>query len=342
MKYSQLGNSGLVVSRLSIGTMLFGGEGDYFGLKYSIDQKTADALISKSIEMGINLFDTANMYNNGQSEIMLGKALGSKRKSVLISSKLAFRTGEEVFNAGISYKQIIEQCEASLKRLNTDYLDILFLHTEDPITPMDEIAKALENLQTQGKIRYAGVSNWQAWKTASLIQLQKERRYSPLVSAQMHYSLLNRSIEEEFIPMSSHHGLGLMIWSPLSSGFLTGKYTRSNPKPENGRLNTFDLNLFDREKAYTVVEKVSELAKKHNTNPTAISIAWLLAKKICATILVGVSKLEQLQDNIDSLALDLSTEEIALLDEVSKQDVRYPSIFLNFLDSKLKEAKVFS
>lgn len=340
MKYSQLGKSGLVVSRLSIGTMLFGGEGDYFGLKYSINQKQADELISKSIEVGVNLFDSANMYNNGQSEIMLGKALGARRKSVLISTKLAFRTGEEVFNAGISYKQIIEQCDASLKRLNTDYIDILSLHTDDPITPMEEVAKGLEHLQAQGKIRYIGNSNWQAWKAAGFIQLQKDRGYSPLISAQMHYSLLNRSLEEEFIPMAEHYGLGLMIWSPLSSGFLSGKYTRTNPKPEDGRLNTFDLNLFDREKGYTIIEKVIEIAKKNNSTPTAVSLAWLLSKKYCSTIIIGVSKLEQLKANFDSISLNLSQEDIQSLDDIAKPVIRYPGVFVNFYDQKLKEAKV--
>lgn len=340
MKYAQLGNSGLVVSRLSVGTMLFGGEGDYFGLKYSINAKQAEELIARSMEAGINLFDTANMYNNGQSEIMLGQALGKNRKSVLISTKLAFRTGPEAFNAGIGYKQIIEQCNASLKRLNTDYIDILSLHNDDPITPLEEITKALEHLQAQGKIRHAGISNWQAWKTAGLLQLQKDRGYSQIISAQMHYSLLNRSIEEEFIPMSLHYGLGQMIWSPLSSGFLSGKYSRSNPKPEDGRLNDFDLNLFDREKGYTIIETVIDLAKKYNTSPTAISLAWLLSKKYCSTILIGISKLDQFQQNLDSLGIDLAAEDIKTLEEISMPDLKYPKVFVNLQDQLLRESKL--
>lgn len=339
MRYSQLGKSGLVVSRLSIGSMLFGGEGDYFGLKYSLGPKEAEELISKSIESGINLFDTANMYNAGKSEEMLGKALGQKRKSVLISTKLGFRAGNEAFNAGVNYKHIVEQCEMSLKRLNSDYIDILSLHLDDPITSVEEVAKALEHLQASGKIRYAGVSNWQAWRTASLAQLQKDRGYSQIASGQMHYSLLNRGIEEEFVPMAENYGIGIMVWSPLSSGFLTGKYTRSNPKPENGRLNTFDLNLFDRQKGYLVIDKVLEIAKKHNTSATSISIAWLLSKKSNSTIILGVSKLSQLKDNLDSLQIELTKEEIQALEEISQESPRYPGVFVNFQDRILKDAE---
>lgn len=340
MKYIQLGNSGLVVSRLSMGTMLFGGEGDYYGLKYSLNQSDADRLISESIEFGINLFDTANMYNSGKSEIMLGKSLGAKRKSVLVSTKLAFRTSEEAFNAGIGYKQIIEQCEASLKRLNTDYIDILSLHTDDPVTPFEETLKAMEHLQVQGKIRYPGFSNWQAWKAAGTLQLQKDLGYSPFISAQMHYSLLNRSLDEEFIPMIKHYGLGLMIWSPLSGGFLTGKYTRSNPAPEGARLNTFDLHLFDREKGYSIIDMVMEIAKKNNTTPIAVALAWLLSKKYCSTVMVGVSKLSQLKDNLDSVNLELSKEDIKILNDISAPELRYPATFVNLQDQQLRDAKI--
>lgn len=339
MKYTQLGKSGLVVSKLSVGCMLFGGEGEYYGLKYSLGYKEADELISRSIDSGINLFDTANMYNAGKSEEMLGKILGTKRKSVLISTKIGFRVGNEPFNAGISYKHIIEQCNQSLKRLNTETIDILQLHLEDPITPIEEIAKALDYLQVSGKALYIGVSNWQAWRTTALAQLQKDRGYSPIVAAQMHYSLLNRGIEDEFLPMASEYGIGILAWGPLSGGFLTGKYTRSNPKPGDARLNTFDLNLFDREKGYTVLEKVLEIAKKHDTSPTAISLAWLLSKKNISSILLGISKLSQWKDNLDSLTVDLSEEELKSMDTISADSPRYPGVFVNFQDAVLKEAK---
>lgn len=341
MKYSQLGNSGLIVPRLTIGTMLFGGEGDFFGLKYSLGQDDANNLIARALDAGINFFDTANMYNSGKSEEMLAQALGKRRGEALISTKLGFRAGTAAFEAGISAKQIVEQCEKSLNRLSTDHIDVLSLHVEDPITPIDEISRALEILTVQGKIRYSGVSNFQAWKTGALAQVQRQWGRTPIVSAQMHYSLLNRSIEEEFIPMARHYGIGLMVWSPLSSGFLTGKYTKQNPKPEGARLNTFDLQLFDREKGYGVVEVVAAIAKKHSATATAVSLAWLLSKPTCSTIIVGVSNLNQLADNLAGININLDADDLEKLDTVSAQPPRYPAVFMGMADGIYRDTAIF-
>ena len=272
MKYRQLGNSGLVVSELTLGTMTFG-EGDFFGLNFTFQQKEADKLVGRAIDKGINLFDTADMYGNGAAETILGKALNGKRNDVLIATKYSFRAGEQAFNAGTNAKHLIQQTEQSLRNLDTDYLDIVLLHNDDPITPIDETLRALENLVQRGLVRYIGFSNFQTWKAATMVQRQKDLNYQPFTVSQMHYSILNREVEQEFIPMSLYHGIGMMVWSPLSSGFLTGKYTRENPQPEGARLNTFDLGLFDRETGYTVVDKLKEVAEKHNTSPAAVAIA---------------------------------------------------------------------
>ena len=333
MKYSQLGNSGLIVPRLTIGTMLFGGEGDFFGLKYSITQDDANKLVARALDAGINFFDTANMYNNGRSEEMLARALGNRRAESLISTKIGFRAGNAPSETGISAKQIIEQCEKSLRRLGTDYIDVLLLHLEDPITPIDEISRGLEILTMQGKIRYSGVSNFQAWKTGALAHVQLQWGRSPIISAQMHYSLLNRSIEEEFIPMAQHYGIGLMVWSPLSSGFLTGKYTRENPNPDGARLNTFDLQLFDREKSYDVVDVVLRIAQKHQTSATAIALAWLMTKPVCSTIIVGVSKMSQFADNLAAIDISLDEHDLEELETVSHVPQRYPTVFLGMADA---------
>jgi aryl-alcohol dehydrogenase-like predicted oxidoreductase len=340
MKYKQLGNSGLVVSELTFGCMLFG-EGEYYGMKYTIDQAKANDLVAECIDNGINFFDTADIYNNGNSEEILGKALGNRRKDVIISTKASFRTGDASFKAGINYKHIIEQVSSSLVRLNTDYIDVFLLHNDDPITPIDETLRALEQLQQRGMVRYAGVSNFSAWKTGTMAQRQKDLNYAPLIASQMHYSLLNREVEAEFVPMSLHHGLGMMVWSPLSSGFLTGKYTRENPAPEDGRLNTFDLGLFDRNWAYDIVDKVKEIAKKYETSPATVAIAWLLSKKVVATVLVGISKPEQLAANLAGAELQLSAEDLALLDEITAPTVRYPNTFIGLQDAILKAAKVW-
>jgi aryl-alcohol dehydrogenase-like predicted oxidoreductase len=321
--------------------MLFG-QGDYYGMKYTLDQPAVDELIGRSMDAGINFFDTANGYNNGESERMLGRALGQKRTDVLIATKLAFRAGPQAFNAGIGHKHIIEQAEASLKRLGTDYIDVLLLHNDDPITPVEETIKAMELLQQQGKIRYAGFSNWSAWKAATAIQLQKDWHYSPFVAAQMHYSLLSRHLEHEFVPMAQHHGLGLMVWSPLSSGFLTGKYTRANPEPEEARLNTFDLGLFDRNWAYDVVEQVKAMAERYQSSPATVALAWLLAKRHASTIIVGVSKLSQLEANVAAVGLTLSANDIAQLDALTQPPVLYPQTFVGLQDATLRAASAYS
>ena len=338
MKYKQLGNSGLIVSELCLGTMTFG-QGEHFGFQSTIDEKKAAEVVDSAIDSGINFFDTADGYGNGQSEIILGKVLNKKRKDVLITTKLSFRTGEQAFNAGVNSKHIIEQCHNSLKNLQTDYLDVLLLHNDDPITPIDETLKALENLVQQGKVRYIGFSNYQAWKAAAMTQRQKDLHYSPFVASQMHYSILNREVEREIIPMSLHYGIGMMVWSPLSSGFLTGKYTRDNPTPKDSRLNNFDLGLFDRELGYTVIDKLTEIAKRHNTTVTAISLSWLLTKKVVSSVIIGVSKTEQLKENLACQEIQLSEKEITEIDELTKLEPKYPATFINLQDPVLLNAK---
>jgi len=340
MKYYQLGHSGLIVSELAMGAMTFG-SGDYYGFKYTVGQQEANDMIAKATEKGINFFDTAVSYANGESEIILGKALGKKRKDNLIATKIAFRAGEPPFRAGISLKNLVECTNESLIRLNTDYIDVLLLHNDDPLTPVEEVARTMETLVQSGKVRYIGLSNFPAWKAATLVQLQKALGYHPLVASQMHYSLLNREVEQEFVPMSLYHGLGMMVWSPLSSGFLTGKYTRENPAPQDSRLNSFDLGLFDREKGYDVVDKVKEIARAHQSSPIAVSIAWLLTKSVVSTVIVGASRIGQLDDNLAAADLTLTPDEIKALDELTQPPVRYPNTFINAQDSVLKAARKF-
>ncbi len=340
MKYKQLGNSGLVVSELTFGCMLFG-EGETWGMRYTYNQAQANSVVNECIEKGINFFDTADMYNDGISEQMLGIALADKRKDVLIATKTCFRAGTQAFNAGVNYKHILQQVAQSLKHLRTDYIDVLLLHNDDPITPIDETLRAIEHLVQRGMIRYGGISNHQAWKAGTMIQRQKDLNYAPFIASQMHYSLLNREVEAEFVPMSQHHGLGMMAWGPLSSGFLSGKYSRENPEPENARLNTFDLGLFDRNWAYGVIDKIKAIADKNNTTTIAVSIAWLLSKQVVSTVLVGVSKQSQLEANLAGTSLVLSPEDIAALDAITAQPVRYPTSFNAFQDQVLIDAKVW-
>jgi aryl-alcohol dehydrogenase-like predicted oxidoreductase len=340
MQYRQLGRSGLIVSELTFGAMLFG-DGDYYGLKYTIDQTTANDMVAKSMEAGVNFFDTAHGYNNGASEQILGKALGQRRHEAIIATKVFFRASTTPFRGGISAKNLIESTEESLRRLGTDYIDVLLLHNDDHLTPVDEQLRALENLVQRGLIRYTGVSNFSAWKTATLSQHQHDLNFAPLVASQMHYSLLNREMEHEFIPMSQHHGLGMMVWSPLSSGFLTGKYTRENSQPEDARLNTFDLGLFDREKAYDVVDLVKSIAAKHKTTPIAVSIAWLLTRPAVSTVIIGVSKMSQLDANLEAAQVNLDADDLKVLDEATQPTLRYPKTFEGIADPFVGAAKRF-
>jgi len=206
---------------------------------------------------------------------------------------------------------------------------------------VEEVARTMETLVQSGKVRYIGLSNFPAWKAATLVQLQRSLGYHPMVASQMHYSLLNREVEHEFVPMSLHHGLGMMVWSPLSSGFLTGKYTRDNPAPPDSRLNTFDLGLFDREKAYDVVDKVKEIAGAHKSSPIAVAIAWLLARPAVSTVIIGASKLSQMDDNLAAADLTLTPDEIKTLDDLTRPEVRYPNTFINAQDSVLRESRKF-
>ncbi|MCB1193622.1 MAG: aldo/keto reductase [Leptospiraceae bacterium] len=337
MKYKQLGNSGLVVSELAFGTMTFGA-GDFYGLKFTIDQSTANRMISKCIESGINLFDTADMYCNGVSEEILGKSLGSKRKEILIATKVGFRAGTPTFKAGINRKHIIESVEASLKRLNTDFIDVYILHIDDPITPIEETLDALNDLVASGKIRYGGFSNFQTYKAVVMHEKQIANKKRPLAASQMHYSLLNREIEYEFVPFLNYTKTGLMVWSPLSSGFLSGKYTHQNPKPDGARLNDFDIMNVDRELGYKVVDLLKEIASIHNASPSQIAIAWLLSKSYVTTVIIGASKESQLDDNLKSVEIGLTNDEIQKLDELTKPKPLYPNSFQSMLDPILSQS----
>ncbi len=317
------------------------GEGDFYGFKFTFDQKAATELVHTALDQGINFFDTADGYGNGQSETMLGKALGDKRKEVLLATKISFFPGSQAFRVGVNAKHLIEQCQTSLQKLGTDYVDVLLLHLDDPITPIDETLKAMENLVQRGLVRYIGLSNYSAWKASAMVQRQKDLHYSPFVAAQMHYSLLNREVERECIPMCLHHGVGMMVWSPLSGGFLTGKYTRQQPQPEAARLNSFDMGLFDREVGYTVVERLTEIASNKNTTPTAVAIAWLLAKQVVSTVVVGVSKAAQLDASIAGSHIQLSPEELASLDAVTLPVPHYPTTFQSMQSQTLLQSKRF-
>ncbi|HET9130566.1 MAG TPA: aldo/keto reductase, partial [Terriglobia bacterium] len=261
MQYSKLGNTGLIVSRLAFGAMTFGVGTGPFAAVSKVDETNSATMIGMSLDAGINFFDTANGYSNGQSETMLGKHLGARRKEVVVATKVGFRTSPAFGDSGLSRTHILAACDASLRRLGTDYIDIYIVHREDRFTPIEETILALDALVRAGKVRYLGYSNWSAWKAATALQLQKASGLAQFTSGQMHYALTGRDVEHEVVPFMQHAGLGMTVWSPLAGGFLSGKYTRENLKDPENRLSGFDLLPFDKEMGFKLVDRLREIGK---------------------------------------------------------------------------------
>jgi len=334
MLYTRFGNTGLVVSRLAFGAMTFG-TGD-LPTVYKVDDKGAEDLVGRALDAGINFFDTADAYADGQSEIMLGKLLGRRRKNVIVSTKVGMRSGPSLGETGLSRGHILASCEASLRRLGTDYIDLYIVHRFDPHTPLEETLQALDDLVRRGSVRYVGFSNWAAWQAAKAIGIQERRGWTRFVGAQMYYSLVGRDIEHEVLPFAEDAGIGTMIWGPLAGGFLSGKYSRENLTAQENRLSGFDFLPFDKERGFSLVEVMKEVARAHDASVAQVALAWLLAKRGVSTVLVGATRRAQLEDNLGAVQLRLTPEEVQRLDEASPHAEYYPSWFTN----RLRDAQI--
>ena len=339
MHYTRLGNTGLIVSKLAFGSMTFGKGSGSLGSVYKVDQTTANDLVGRALDEGVNFFNTADAYANGQSEVILGQSLGKRRQNVVIATKVGNRMSEALIDQGLSRQHILASVQASLKRLNTDYIDIYLVHRLDPYTPIEETLEALDAVVRQGMVRYIGFSNWPTWLAAKAVGLQREHSWTQFRVAEMYYSLVGRDLEHEMVPFIEDAGIGTVIWSPLAGGFLTGKYTRENPQGDGGRLTGFDIIPFDREHGYAVVEKLQEIGKQHHASPAQIALAWLLSRSSVTSVLVGASKISQLQENLGAASLELSTDEIALLDKLTEPVALYPNWFnASIYDAQVREA----
>jgi aryl-alcohol dehydrogenase-like predicted oxidoreductase len=327
MQYTRLGDTGLVVSRMAFGAMTFGSSQGIFASVAKVQQDLATELVAKAIDAGINFFNTADVYTGGQSEQMLGKALGGRRKDVVIATKVGFRSGEALIHQGLSRRHILDSADESLQRLGTDYLDVYLVHRMDPLTPVEESLEALDFLVKQGKVRYVGFSNWPAWFASKAVGLQKQHGWARFRAAEMYYSLVGRDIEHEVVPFVKDAGIGVMVWSPLAGGFLTGKYTRENPAGDGGRLTGFDMLPYDREKGHTVVDRLRAIGQAHQASPAQVALAWLLAKPYVTSILLGANKMSQLEDNLGASVVQLTAAEIAELDEITAPGAVYPNWF---------------
>ena len=324
MNYRMLGRTGLYVSELCFGTMTFGGEG-YWKVVGTQGQSEADTLVARALDAGINFFDTADVYSNGISEQLLGKALGARRKDIVLATKVRGRTGPGVNDVGLSRGHIMDSVHASLKRLGTDYIDLYQIHGVDIVTPLDETVRALDDLVRQGKVRYLGASNLAAWQLMKALGISEHRGLSRFESLQAYYSIAGRDLERELVPLMKDQQLGLMVWSPLAGGFLSGKFRRDSQGPEGARRATFDFPPVNKERAYTIIDTMDGIAKAHNVSVARVALAWLLHQPHVTTIIIGAKTPEQLEDNLAAPSLKLSAEELSALNAVSALPLEYPA-----------------
>ena len=326
MKYKTLGNTGVLVSELCFGAMTFGGIG-FWKAMGQVPQDEANKLVKLALDGGINFIDTANVYSEGVSEQMLGTSLqqlGVNRQQVVIATKLMGRMGPGANQVGLSRLHIADSLNDSLQRLNMDHIDLLYLHGADLMTPLDETMRGLEDGVRSGKVRYLGVSNHPAWMVTKANGYADKMGWTKFVAAQYFYSLAGRDAEREIIPMAQSENLTLMPWSPLAGGFLSGKYTRSQPKPADSRREHFDFPYINKQKGYDIIDQLLGIGKTHGVSAGQVALAWLLHKPAVGSVLIGAKKPEQLADNIASTRLQLSAEEMQQLDAISALTPEYP------------------
>jgi aryl-alcohol dehydrogenase-like predicted oxidoreductase len=350
MQYKTLGDTGLLVSTLCLGTMTFGGGQDtamadarIWKMIGETGQSEADALVKASIDAGINFLDTADVYSGGQSEKMLGQALKNlniRRSDVVIATKVYGRVGQGRNDVGASRGHIMDAVEASLKRLQMDHIDLYQIHGNDTVTPIEETLRALDTLVTQGKVRYVGCSNWESWKIARALSISEFKNLARFDTLQAYYSIAGRDLERDLVPMLQATKTGLLVWSPLAGGLLSGKFSRTNQKPENSRRSEFDFPIVDKERTWRILEVMAPIAKAHNCSPARISLAWLLAKPVVTSVIIGAKRIEQLKDNIAAIDVKLTPEQMEQLDEVSALPPEYPGWMLPFQGSNRLEPTV--
>ncbi|MBX2924053.1 MAG: aldo/keto reductase [Chitinophagaceae bacterium] len=330
MKYNLLGNTGVKVSELCLGTMTFGGRG-YWTAIGTLEQQPVDDLVRRSVEAGINFIDTANVYSEGLSEEMTGKAirnLGLKRDDLVIATKVRGKMGDLPNSIGLSRKHILQEADASLKRLNMDYIDLYQIHGYDELTPLEETMDALDILVKSGKVRYIGCSNLCAWHIMKALSYSHYNRLARFVSLQAYYTLAGRDLERELIPLLKDQQLGLLVWSPLAGGLLSGKYKRSGEAEQGSRRTSFDFPPVNRERAFDIIDVLEIMAKEKQVSVAQLALAWLLHQKTVTSVIIGANKPEQLEDNIKSTQVTFTNGELKQLDEISKLPSEYPGWML--------------
>lgn len=331
MKYRKLGNTGVIVSEVALGTMQFGGAMNMGNL----GQEATTKMVKLALDSGINLIDTADVYSRGESETLLGNALKGIRDEIVLATKARLPMSDNNFNrSGATRLNIMREVEGSLKRLQTDHIDLYQIHGWDSNTPLEETLRTLDDLVRQGKVRYIGLSNYLSWQAAMALSLQERMGLEKYATAQMHYSLVNRGLEYEFQSFAEYANLGILVWSPLAGGFLAGKYGRTAPAPQGTRFaDAGQFVPFDKELGYRVVDALKEVAGRHGANPAQVALAWVLSKPAVSSVIIAARKAENLADDIKAVDLALSDEDIQLLDKVSDPGVPYPKWMVLQLDT---------
>jgi aryl-alcohol dehydrogenase-like predicted oxidoreductase len=317
MKYRQLADTGVFVSELCLGAMTFGGVGQIWEVIGGINQTAVDAIVHRALDGGINFIDTADVYSAGESEVMTGKALAGRRHDVVLATKVRGRMGKGPNQVGLSRLHILEAVEASLKRLGTDYIDLYQIHRFDLLTAVDDTLRALDDLVRSGKVRYIGCSNLPAWYLMKALAVSREQRLERFKCTQSYYSLAGRELEREMIPLLKDQGLGLLVWSPLAGGFLSGKFTRDGGD-ETARRAKFDFPPVDREKGFAILDVLTAVATTHNATVPQIALAWILANDAVTSVIIGARKLPQLDDNLKSVEITLTADDLKALEAASK------------------------
>ncbi|MEL6450924.1 MAG: aldo/keto reductase [Pseudomonadota bacterium] len=328
MTYTRLGNSGLIVSRMCFGTMTFNLGADWLPGVATVGQDLANDMVAHALDHGVTFFDTADGYSNGESEQVLGKALGARRNDAVICTKLGFRQTDQVADAGLSRGHILKQVEGSLTRMGVDHIDLLVLHKTDFTTPMEETLHALQTVIEHGKVRYIGVSNWPAWHGARAIQYQRDHRLSPFVAGQYLYNIVSRDLEHDVLPMMAEMGTSLMAWSPLAGGLLSGKYTPGDLQSAEGRLSVGgDFLDTDIAVARAAIETLRDVADAHGAHPASIALAWILAQRPDHTVIFGGTKMAHVDAALAAPGLRLSEDQLSRLAAVAPPGKLYPHWF---------------
>lgn len=350
MRYRKLGRTGLVVSEICLGTMTFGGDG-FWKVVGAQDQAEVNGLVKGAFDAGVNFFDTADIYSNGLSEVMLGQAIrdtGVRRDEIVVATKAHGRvsdiapegatpaqlaevkrreTGKNI--NGQSRKHLFDAIDNSLKRLKLDHVDLYQIHGFDPVTPMEEVLDALNDIVKSGRVRYIGLCNLAAWQIALALGISERKGYARFASAQMYYSMAGRDLEREVAPLALAEGLAILPWSPLAGGFMSGKFKREGGGPNDARRTAFDFPPVNKDRGFDIIDAIRPIAERHGVSVARVALAWLLTRPFVTSVIIGAKTQEQLADNIAATEVKLSPEEIALLDQVSALSSEYPGWMLD-------------